>query len=175
MEELRELMKFGKELGFTGTDLQTYVDSQLKRLEDRKKSDRERDERNKERDERNKERDRTREKERETFESEKQARELEMLKLKADIADKTKNSDINTGSSATSSLKMPAFEENRDKLDAYLERFERFASGEKWNRSDWAIRLSALLKGKSLEVFSRLPQEEAFDYDKLKFALLKTY
>ena len=70
---------------------------------------------------------------------------------------------------------MPAFEENRDKLDAYLERFERYAQGEKWVKGDYAIRLSALLKGRSLDIFSRLPQEQALDYDKLKKALLENY
>jgi len=35
--------------------------------------------------------------------------------------------------------------------------------------------LSALLKGKALEVYSRLPVEEAHDYDKLKLALLKRF
>ena len=70
---------------------------------------------------------------------------------------------------------MPAFEENRDKMDAYLERFERYATGEGWANHMWAIRLSALLKGRSLEIFSRLPEDQALDYDRLKTALLQNY
>ena len=168
MDELRQLMAFGKELGYTGTDLQKYIDRETDRIETKRKSDLEREERMKER-------ERTREKEREIFEKEKQEKELEMLKVQADIAEKSSKTPPATGKLGVSSLKMPAFEEHRDQLDAYLERFERFATGEKWNKIDWAIRLSALLKGKALDVFSRLPEEEALDYDKLKVALLKNY
>ena len=168
MDELRKLMAFGKELGYTGSDLQKYIDRETDRIETKRKSDLEREERMKER-------ECTREKEREIFEKEKQEKELEMLKVQADIAEKSSKTPPATGKLGVSSLKMPAFEEHRDQLDAYLERFERFATGEKWNKIDWAIRLSALLKGKALDVFSRLPEEEALDYDKLKVALLKNY
>ena len=60
--------------------------------------------------------------------------------------------------------KLPAFNENTDKMDAYLERFERFAKNNKWQEDVWAMRLSALLTGKSLEFYSRLSREEADDY-----------
>jgi hypothetical protein len=39
----------------------------------------------------------------------------------------------------------------------------------------WAINLSALLKGKALEVYSRLPTESALDYKILKSALFKRF
>ena len=71
--------------------------------------------------------------------------------------------------------KLPAFNENTDKMDAYLERFERFAKNNKWQEDVWATRLSALLTGKSLEFYSRLSREEADDYRKLKLALLRHY
>lgn len=45
----------------------------------------------------------------------------------------------------------------------------------KWEKQDWATHLSALLKGKSLEVYSRLSPEDALVYDKLKEALLKRF
>ena len=57
--------------------------------------------------------------------------------------------------------KLPAFNENTDKMDAYLERFERFAKNNKWQEDVWATCLSALLTGKSLEFYSRLSREEA--------------
>ena len=44
-----------------------------------------------------------------------------------------------------------------------------------WQQSDWAVNLSALLKGKALEVYSRLPVTDASNYDSLKSALLKRY
>ena len=71
--------------------------------------------------------------------------------------------------------KLPAFNENTDKMDAYLERFERFAKNNKWQEDVWATRLSALLTGKSLEFYSRLSREKADDYRKLKLALLRHY
>jgi hypothetical protein len=56
--------------------------------------------------------------------------------------------------------KLPVFEENKDCIDSYLQRFERFASNAGWTDTIWAIHLSALLKGKALEVYSRLPVSE---------------
>jgi len=71
--------------------------------------------------------------------------------------------------------KMPYFDEERDFMDSYLGRFERFAETQKWKREHWAMYLSALLKGRALDVYSRLPPEQAGDYDRLKDALLKRY
>ena len=41
--------------------------------------------------------------------------------------------------------KLPYFEENKDKMDSYLSRFEKYAVANKWNRSIWVAYLSALL------------------------------
>ena len=38
-----------------------------------------------------------------------------------------------------------------------------------------AMYLSALLKGRALDVYSRMPPEQAGDYDRLEDALLKRY
>jgi len=48
--------------------------------------------------------------------------------------------------------KMPYFDEERDFTDSYLGHFERFATCQRWNRVDWALYLSALLKGPALDV-----------------------
>ena len=71
--------------------------------------------------------------------------------------------------------KMPHFDEERDFIDSYLGRFERFAETQKWKREHWAMYRSALLKGRALDVYSRLPPEQAGDYDRLNNALLKRY
>ena len=71
--------------------------------------------------------------------------------------------------------KMPYFDEERDFMDSYLGRFERFAETQKWKREQWAMYLSALLKGRALDVYSRLPPDQTDDYDRLKDALLKRY
>jgi hypothetical protein len=71
--------------------------------------------------------------------------------------------------------KMPAFEEEKDDLDSYLFRFERYALTQHWEKKDWAVCLSTLLKGKALEVYGRLPGDDALDYDTLKDALLRRF
>ena len=71
--------------------------------------------------------------------------------------------------------KLPFFEESKDKMDSYLSRFEKYATANKWDKNVWAAYLSALLKGRALDVYDRLSTEDAADYDKLKDALLKNF
>ena len=65
--------------------------------------------------------------------------------------------------------------DGKDDLDSYLLRFERFATTNKWNKDGWASSLSALLTGRALDVYSRLSDTAAVEYDQLKSALLKRY
>ena len=65
--------------------------------------------------------------------------------------------------------------DGKDDLDTYLQRLERFAETAKWHKTGWASKLSALLSGQALEVYSRLSEEAAKDYDKVKIALMKRY
>jgi len=83
--------------------------------------------------------------------------------------------EVPTGKAVGKIPKMPYFDEERDFMDSYLGRFERFAETQKWKREHWAMYLSALLKGRALDVYSRMPPEHAGDYDRLKDALLKRY
>ena len=71
--------------------------------------------------------------------------------------------------------KLPVFADGKDDLDSYLKRFERFAISNDWKRGEWATALSALLTGKALDVYSRLPDDTALDYEKVKEALLIRY
>ena len=48
--------------------------------------------------------------------------------------------------------KLPYFEERKDKMDSYLSRFEKYATANKWAKNVWAAYLSALLKGRALDV-----------------------
>ena len=52
--------------------------------------------------------------------------------------------------------KLPYFEESKDKMDSYLSRFEKYATANKWDKNVWAAYLSALLKGRALDVYDRL-------------------
>ena len=71
--------------------------------------------------------------------------------------------------------RMPCFDERVDDMDAFLHRFEVYADSQGWKKGQWAVYLSALLRGKALDVYSRLPVKEAQDYETLKDALLKRF
>jgi len=58
-------------------------------------------------------------------------------------------------------------------MDSFLHRFEIYAKCQNWPKDQWAVYLSALLKGRALKVYSRLPVEDAQNYEMLKDALLK--
>ena len=70
---------------------------------------------------------------------------------------------------------LPGFVDEKDNLDSYLLRFERYAIIAGWKRYDWATHLSPLLSGRTLDVYSGLSDEQARDYNKLQKALLQRY
>ena len=78
-------------------------------------------------------------------------------------------------SSNPRSPKLPYFDEHTDKMDSYLTRFESYALSNKWDPSMWASYLSALLKGRALEVFVRLSIDDQSDYGQIKEALLTNF
>ena len=63
----------------------------------------------------------------------------------------------------------------REPKDKDVKKFERFADTAKWHKTGWASKLSALLSGRALKVYSRLSEEAARDYDRVKIALMKRY
>ena len=71
--------------------------------------------------------------------------------------------------------KMPFFDGVKDDIDSYLRLFERYSTAQKWKPESWAVNLSALLRGRALDVYALLPQEKALDYGALKMALLKRF
>ena len=73
------------------------------------------------------------------------------------------------------SPKLPSFIAEKDELDSYLLRFERYAENASWEKDTWAIKLSALLTGRAMDVYTRMSDADASDYDKLKKALLTRY
>jgi len=122
------------------------------------------------------------------IEHEKHKQEMEKLDFQAKIRQQEaritevgrrqseRNGDeVPIGRSVCKVPKMPYFDEERDFMDSYLGRFERFAETQKWKREHLAMYLSALLKGRALDVYSRMPPQQAGDYDRLKDALLKRY
>ena len=73
------------------------------------------------------------------------------------------------------SPKLPSFIDEKDELDSYLLRFEHYAENASWEKDTWAIKLSALLTGRAMDVYTRMSDADASDYDKLKKALLTRY
>ena len=73
------------------------------------------------------------------------------------------------------SPKLPSFIDEKDELDSYLLCFERYAENASWEKDTWAIKLSALLTGRAMDVYTRMSDTDASDYDKWKKALLTRY
>ena len=112
------------------------------------------------------------------FEERKMQMELERLRLERE-ADRSAGEANQAGGvrafGGVKSLDLPHFVDGKDDLDSYLLRFERYATVANWPQTNWATQLSALLRGEALGVYSRLSQEDALDYERLKAALLERY
>ena len=107
---------------------------------------------------------------------------MEKLKIEAEVELKKLESETTSHplrpkekSSNHRSPKLPYFDEHTDKMDSYLTRFESYAISNKWDPSMWASYFSALLKGRALEVFVRLPKDDQSDYGQIKEALLTNF
>ena len=150
----KQWLDLGKELGLTGQELFDFV----KEREDAAREDR-------------------------AAAREDRQKQLEILDKqialeKAKKENQSVRTDLHSNESHHSSTKfpkLPHFVDGKDNMDAYLERFERYASSQKWPPSTWAINLGALLQGRALDVYSRLSPEEAGNYSELKQALLKRF
>ena len=175
MSELESLLKLGQTMGLKGESLAKFVTSENERRAQERKDEREH-------------RLKQRQLDREAIEKESEKEELEMRKIdmlmkleemKKENADNV--SYHHSGSSTPAYVrprtpKLPSFNENKDDMDSYLHRFERYANVQGWDRdNEWAINLSTLLTGKALDVYSSLDDIDADDYDILKEAILKRY
>ena len=117
------------------------------------------------------------ERERHMHEMELEKERRETLRIQAEAAAGAAGAHAGDPHSETKATrpKLPKFDETRDDMDAFLERFERFATSQKWKKETWAVSLSPLLTGKGLQVYSSMPPADASDFDRLKVALLKRY
>lgn len=151
--EIQKLVEIGSSFGLEGSDLQTFVMNESDKCKLRRDEERQR-----------------------------RSEDRELLQLQIDL-ESLKKENATSGNSGDAHRtvtqkakppKLPCFSESDD-LDAYLDRFERYAGAQKWERQDWAINLSSLLTGKALFTYGTLPSSEANDYDRLKLALLRRY
>ena len=160
--DLKELVDLGVKMGYKEKELQDFVANERAKQEILVNKDREREERRIERE----------------IKREQDAREHEkdVLKMQLDLQKaKSENPGGAEWGPKPTSSKLAPFDEGKDNIDAYICRFERLAAHKKWPKATWSDNLSALLKGKELDVYSRLSAEEALDYDKLTTALRKCY
>ena len=118
------------------------------------------------------------------FISRQQDRDLEKFKIEAEREIAMKKLELESlshsggpkGAESTARFpKLPYFDEKTDQMDSYLTRFESYATACKWDPTMWALYLSALLKGRALEVFVRLSKDDQSDYEEIREALLNNF
>ena len=198
-------ISLARELGYEGQELRDYLKRQQdlgreERLAQREyeKEKKEAEQKDKEREQKEKDReqkDKDRELEKLRIEAEKlkieAARKDKEMEMETEIALKKIEAEVELKkieaettshpwgpkekSSNPRSPKLPYFDEHTDKMDSYLTRFESYALSNKWDPSMWASYLSALLKGRALEVFVRLSRDDQSDYGQIKEALLTNF
>ena len=198
-------ISLARELGYEGQELRDYLKRQQdlereERLAQREyeKEKREAEQKDKEREQKEKDReqkDKDREFEKLRIEAEKlkieaarkdkemeMEKEIALKKIEAEVELKKIEAETTSHpwgpkekSSNPRSPKLPYYDEHTDKMDSYLTRFESYALSNKWDPSMWASYLSALLKGRALEVFVRLSRDDQSDYGQIKEALLTNF
>ena len=92
-------------------------------------------------------------KQREAIEAAKREHELELARL-AQGRNDTERAEVRED--RAKAPKLPSFVDGKDGCLP-----ERFATPAKWEKAGWASKLSALLSGRALEVYSRLSEEAA--------------
>lgn len=204
MEILKAITELGKEMGYEGDQLRNFVKDQQDREREERKEKRDELQREQQVERERQEYElqmaklkyetdkaaheadsKVREKEKE-IEAEaikmkmlhiEHSQKLELLEKQQEAGEKMGNMQYSPSPevSLPKTPKMPPFDDNYDEMDSYLRRFERYAIAVHWKKETWATNLSALLKGRALDVYARMPVESALDYEKLKAALLKRF
>ena len=200
MTTIQVLKDMGEQMGLKGNDLRDFMKEQQAFEREEREKQREHEIRMKERESAEKQKQyeyEERLKERDVAMKQKQYEtevEVERLKLETrrhalDYQERAETSRSGQGDeedmearigpmrmqAAVKGPKMPCFNETKDDMDAYLHRFEIYAVSQGWREEQWAVYLSALLTGRALEVYSRLPVRNAQEYGILKDALLRRF
>ena len=194
-QELRDYLKRQQDLEREERLAQREYEKEKREAEqkdkEREQKDKEWEQKDKEREQKEKDReqkDKDRELEKLKIEAARKDKEMEMekeialKKIEAEVELKKIEAETTSHpwgpkekSSNPRSPKLPYFDEHTDKMDSYLTRFESYALSNKWDPSMWASYLSALLKGRALEVFVRLSRDDQSDYGQIKEALLTNF
>ncbi|CAH3139267.1 unnamed protein product, partial [Porites lobata] len=169
-----KFIQIGEKFGFEGEKLLEFVREQQKLEEERRREEEEKEEKRRQLEEEKEEKRRKLEEERRREEEEKEEKRRQIEEEKEERRrNDTERAEVRED--RAKAPKLPSFVDGKDDLDAYLQRFERFAATAKWEKTGWASKPSALLSGRALEVYSRISEEAAQDYDRVKLALMKRY
>ena len=129
----QQLLELAERAGITGSNAIEFIKEQqefarVERLEARQEAEEQRQEADRQRQEAERQRQ----------------HELEVLRLRerSEPNNDVRNVHIKKAS------KLPAFSENLDTMESYLQRIERFATANNWNREEWAVSLSAIINRK---------------------------
>ena len=91
---------------------------------------------------------------------------IQIAKIEADKELTLKEMELKAQTQASSSTAVDLPPRNTDAIDA---------ENAKWEKNTWAIKLSVLATGRAMEVYTRMSDGDAYDYNKLKKALLTRY
>ena len=174
---MEHFVELAQRQGLSNSDALQFAEKQMEREARKLEQQREREERRQERERQLEENEKQRkENEKQREENEKQRQhEIETLRMRLEAERESRSNRASESRITAKRPKIPTFEDGKDNMDSYLNRFERIAEVNKWPREEWATNLSALLTGKALDTYSRLNRQESTDYDQLKGALLKRY
>ena len=192
----------GRELGYSGAELQTFVKEEKAEIRQREKEQREREEKEREREREREEKEREREREREEKERERERereekeREREERRLKREAEEQERQAqlqlakinaeiEISRANKSTTKNASPEFvskvpkmapfsESKGDTMDAFIFRFEMLVKSYDWSDDTKFLALSNLLTGDSLRGLQTLSLEQQ-NYNYLKQALLKKF
>ncbi|XP_069938506.1 uncharacterized protein [Cherax quadricarinatus] len=188
MDSLDFWLKAGKEMGFTGQSLDSYITAKMA-IEEKKEQERLAREEKKEQ-ERLAREDKI-EQERIAREDRVQAREvafkmkeieleqsrLELEAKKVELSKQKIDEGVLEYPSQEPNIRMPQIPpfSEQDDIAAYITRFESTATLCDWPVDSWATRLGLLLSGSALNVYSTLPSDVISSYSLLKKAILQAF
>lgn len=170
--DLDKLAAVAAQLGLSGAELREWIEREQVRQRDERAAEREEAKEAAERQRLADERQRLADE-----------RQLQILQLKLQLQESAQSQPSAAAALAPSANPsclnpqklLPLFDERRDDLHAYLQRFERVATGQEWPREKWGVAVSMCLTGEALTVIGRMTADEALDYDKVKKALLQRF
>jgi hypothetical protein len=174
--DLEKLAAVGKDIGLSGKALQDFISEQQQLARDQRQQERDLVVQKKELTECELRVEKMRQ-ERLQDGSEKEIVEMQYNteKIKQENIEQGSNDDTHSKHHARSPILL-SFQEGKDDMDAFLQRFERYAVAQGWRKeTEWAVNLGALLSGKGLHEYSSMNAHDANDYDKLKEAVLRAY